>query len=133
MTETILYLLVGLLCIGAVILTAAVVITVIVINRKKSHQQTMSATGWSATTGRVTIARVEETKRTHPDDGVFFYPLVEFTYSVGGYVYTGKQALGKPFNAEFIAQRSLNQYPPGTEVPVYYNPAKPEESRLGNG
>ena len=130
MAETLGPLFCGLLCIGTAILAVTGVVVLLLVNRNRSREKTVIHPNWPTITGRITVARVEDSVRTRADDDAFFYPSVEFEYTAGGRVYTGKQAVGRPFNLEFKSRQTLAQYPPGSEVVVYYNPENPDEAQL---
>jgi hypothetical protein len=120
----------GLICTGLAFLVVIGVVVLLYVNHTRSKEKTAIHPNWRPATARVTATRVEETARTRVDEDDFYYPLIEFEYQVEGQVYTGKQAVGRPFNIEFKAKQTLRHYPPGIEVVVYYNPDKPSETRL---
>jgi len=124
MSEIFLPLISGLLCIGIAFLALVGVIVLLYINHTRSLEKVAIRPNWPTVPGRVTVARVEES------DDAFYSPYIEFEYTVAGQVYIGKQVIGRPFNLESIAKRTLAHYPPGTEVVAYYNPEKPDETRL---
>lgn len=130
MSEFVLPLTAGLLCIGLAVIAVGGVIVLLVVTRNRKQQQGAVCPDWPAVPGRVIAARVEESVRTRVDDDAFFSPIVEFEYTVAGRVFTGRQALGRPSNLEALAKRALAHYPPGTQVQVNFNPEKPEEARL---
>jgi hypothetical protein len=120
-------LLLGIMCIGAVFLAAAGVGVLLYINQTRSRKNVVIPPNWSAITGRITATKVEETA---DDEDDFYYPSIEYEYTVEGQVYTGKQAVGKPYNFTAKAKQILAHYPVGSEIAVYYNPEKPAETRL---
>ncbi|MCJ7621905.1 MAG: DUF3592 domain-containing protein [Anaerolineaceae bacterium] len=123
-------LLCGLFCIGITFFVIIGAVILLRVNRTRSREKVAVPPNWPAVQGRVTAASVEETARTRVEDDAFFYPNIKFEYTVEGQVYTGSQAVGRPFNVEFKAKQKLANYPPGTEVTVYYDPTKPDENRL---
>jgi hypothetical protein len=130
MSEIMLPLLAGLICSGIALLGLVGLIALLYINHKRSREKVPVLPNWPTVPGRVTIARVEETARTRVDDDTFYYPSIEFEYTVENQLYTGRQTVGKAFNLESMAKRVVANYPPGTEVVVSYNPGKPGEARL---
>jgi hypothetical protein len=130
MSEILLPLLGGLFCIGIAFLALIGVVVLLYINHTRSRKMVAINPNWPTVPGRVTVARVEESVRTRVDDDAFYSPFIEFEYIVEGQVYTGKQAVGRPSNLEAMAKRTLAKFPPGTEVVVYYNLEKPDETRL---
>jgi hypothetical protein len=99
-------------------------------NRTRSRERATIPSNWSSVTGRITAAHVETSARTRVEDDEFYYPEVEFEYTIEGRVFTARQAAGRPFNLEFKAKQTLKQYPVGRQVEVYYSPEKPEDARI---
>jgi hypothetical protein len=130
MSEMLLALIAGLLCIGAAFLALIGVIALLYFNHSRSRKLAAVRPNWPSSPAHVTTARVEEAVRTRADEDAFFSPIIEFEYTVAGQVYTGRQAVGRPSNLEALAKRALGQYPPGMEVLVTYDPEKPEQARL---
>jgi hypothetical protein len=130
MSEIFLPLITGLLCISIAFLALVGVIVLLYINHNRSREKMVVPPSWPGVSGRVTVARVVESARTRVDEDAFYHPSIEFEYIVAGQVYTGKQAVGRPSNLESKAKRTLANYPPGTDVAVYYNPEKPDEARV---
>ena len=123
-------LLIGLLFIVIPVLVLVVVVRLIYINQKRSREKKAIPQNWRVATGRVTEVSVEEAVRTRVEDDPFYYPNVQFEYVVEGRAYNGSQAVGRPCNNTSMAKQTLKYYPVGSEIPVYYNPERPEESRL---
>ena len=130
MFETLGILLIGLLCIGVTFLVLIGVVVLLLGNRSRSRKMTATPSNWRAVPGTVTGASVEESARTRVDDDVFYYPSVEFGYTVESQAFRSTQAVGKPSNFELKAKHALAQYQPGVEIAVVYNPEKPDEARL---
>ena len=67
---------------------------------------------------------------------VYYYPIIEFKYSVNGHEYSserfGTWEYDNSFTSEKDALRFLQQYPRGTITNAYYNPEHPEEAFLVN-
>ncbi len=130
MSEILLPLITGFPCIGLAFLALVGVIVLLYINHTRSREKMVVPPSRPGVSGRVTVARVAESVRTRVDDDAFYSPYIEFEYNVADQVYTGKQAVGRPFNLESKAKRTLAHYPPGTDVAVYYNPEKPDDARV---
>ena len=120
----------GLVFICAVFLVCIVVAVLLYVNHSRSRRNVAIQPSWRTVTGQVVAASVEETARTQVDDDTFYYPQVEFQYVVEGHVYTGRQAVGRPYNVAFKANQTLARYPVGSDVTVYYDPEGPGEARL---
>jgi hypothetical protein len=129
-SEILLPLLTGVCCIGMAVLALVGVIVLFYVNGKRSPKKVTVDPTWPTVPGRVTAARVEETARTRVDEDTFYFPLIEFEYTLAGQVRTGRQAVGKPFNLESKAKRRLEQYPLGTQVLVVYDPQDPDKARV---
>ena len=133
MSELISSVLCGLFCLIIPVLGATIVIVLLIINQQRSRKLSAVPPDWPVVPAKVIGASVEETARTHPDDDVFYYPLIEFEYEGAGQRYTARQAVGKPFNLAYIARKTLEHYPAGKQISVAYNPQKMDEARLSNG
>ena len=130
MSEILGPLLCGLFCIGITTFVIIGVIVLLSVNRSRSREKAAVQMNWPAVTGRVTVARVEESVRTRVDDDAFYYPSIEFEYTIDGQIYTARQPVGKSTNLEFKAKSMLARYSSGTEIKVQYNPKKPTETRI---
>lgn len=98
----------------------------------RSKKKAGSSQGWPATNGKVIVSEVRESASTD-DDGYTrysYYPRVEFSYVVAGQSYSSKSisfggVQGSSKTAK--AEETINKYPVGAPVTVYYNPQKPFE------
>ena len=90
-----------------------------------------SAQSWASTMGVVTMStiQVKHTGRSRSE-----VPVVGYQYQVGGQSYTGGtiKAGEQYFSVRLYgdAQKTIERYPVGAQVMVYYNPANPAESAL---
>ena len=94
------------------------------------------------TTGRVlnaSIARREVTvTRTVPKGRlirqsrtVVFRPVIQYEYLVAGQQYVGQQYdIAQTEGSEHWARKILAEFPVGSEVPVFYDPRKPDSAAL---
>lgn len=90
---------------------------------------------WPETTGAIITSEVRESANTDDDGETTFsyYPLIEYTYTAGGQVYTSRQvAFGGMRGSSNAgeAQYAAARYPAGASVRVFYNPHKPQEAVL---
>ena len=90
-----------------------------------------AALSWPSTTGKVVKSRVEVSssgESTNVD------PHVIYEYTVNGQVYRGDQIrAGDKFMRVQVgkaAYETVDRYPEGATVTVFYNPAKPSEAAL---
>ena len=98
----------------------------------RSKKKAGLSQGWPTTGGKVIVSEIRESASTD-DDGYTnytYYPRVEFSYVVAGQSYSSKRisfggVQGSSNQAK--AQETINKYPVGTPVTVYYNPQKPPE------
>ena len=90
-----------------------------------------AAQSWPGTMGTVLISTVQSrrTGRSHST-----YAVVVYQYQVNAQAYQGQTIrAGEQFPTVRIigqAQETVNRYPVGAQVMVYYNPANPQESAL---
>ncbi len=101
---------------------------------KRNQQSTayrQSTQTWLSTTGTILMSSVQSqrTGRSHS-----IYPVVVYTYNVDGKNYQSQRIkAGEQFLNVRIAgqaQATVNRYPIGTTVTVYYDPSNPAECAL---
>lgn len=120
----------GLVCAGGAFVILIGVVALVVINQRNSQQKFGIPAHWHSVQGRVNASFIEEVARTRVDDDPFYHPVVEFDYTVNGQHYAGKQAIGRATNFDRNARKTLENYPIGGNITVYYNPEKVDEYRL---
>jgi uncharacterized membrane protein YbaN (DUF454 family) len=90
-----------------------------------------AAQSWSGTMGTVLMSSVQS---KHTGRSISIYPVVVYQYEVHGKTYQSQtiKAGEQFFNVRIMgqAQETVNRYPIGAQVMVYYNPANPQESAL---
>jgi hypothetical protein len=90
-----------------------------------------AAQSWPGTMGIVLSSNVQF-RRSGNSTSV--YPMVVYQYQVNGQTYQNQiiKAGEQFFNVRIMgqAQETVNPYPVGAQVMVYYNPANPKESAL---
>ena len=101
----------------------------------KRNQQSMayrkSTQAWLSTTGTILMSSVQSSYsgRSHST-----HPVVVYSYIVNGQSYQSQRIkAGEQFlNVRVIgqAEATVNRYPIGATVTVYYNPANPAECAL---
>ena len=89
---------------------------------------------WSTTTGTILAASLSQQSRRNQQGyhDVTYAPTVEYTYEVNGNSYRG-DSLSSGWTVSYslsMAQNKINQYQPGSQVKVYYNPNNPAEAVL---
>jgi hypothetical protein len=120
----------GLLCAGSALVILIGAIALVVINQKNSQKKFDIPAHWHSVQGQVKTSFIEEVAHTHVDEDTFYHPVVEFEYTVNGQHYAGKQAIGRATNFDRNARKTLENYPIGGNITVYYNPEKVDEYRL---
>jgi hypothetical protein len=95
--------------------------------------------------GFTKIKRAEESKRWPVTSGVItssqisgaikYYPSITYTYSVDSVFYNSNGISNINFNTKnrTVVEEFLDKYPVGSEVKVYYNDLKPDNSFLEPG
>jgi hypothetical protein len=125
----------GLICGGFFLLITLAIGVGLLFFSIRSRKKAQTSQNWPGTQGTVTVSAVRESSSTN-DDGytsTYYYPKVEYEYTVMGQPYTGKNisfggatGYGNPLQVE----PKLASYPVGAHVTVYYNPEKPSEAVL---
>jgi len=90
-----------------------------------------TAQSWPGAMGTVLMSSVQS---KHTGRSISIYPVVVYQYEVNGKTYQSQtiKAGEQFFNVRVMgqAQETVNRYPIGAQVMVYYNPADPQESAL---
>ncbi|MGC9350342.1 MAG: DUF3592 domain-containing protein, partial [Anaerolineae bacterium] len=116
---------------GAFILGLAYIIWISVVKHRSQ-----GTPNWPKVTGTIVRARVYAFEHETPQGIKRTYtPLVSYTYEAGGQVYTAVERNVLPYYQAThdklqTAEDVVAQYPVGSEVPIYYNPANPKQSLL---
>ncbi|NWG34777.1 MAG: DUF3592 domain-containing protein [Chloroflexi bacterium] len=117
-------LMVGIL--GCVVLALNVIfIGIIFTTRRKMN----AVQGWSTTMGTV-LASYLERRRSSSNRGSVNYPVVQYSYQVGGQVYQGQKIAPGMEGGGTGAGKVIERYPEGAQVMVFYNPQNPSEAVL---
>ncbi|MDF1512259.1 MAG: DUF3592 domain-containing protein [Anaerolineae bacterium] len=117
--------------VGTVLLGAAYFITTVVTRAR--YQGTPN---WPTVTGNVQQTFVYQHDRSTSEGTITtFTPVVLYGYTVDSRVYEGSKRKFIPydqssFRSEAEADMITARYTPGSEVPVYYNPANPAQAIL---
>jgi hypothetical protein len=84
---------------------------------------------WQPATGQVFSSRVVS-RRSSDNDSNTYSPEVAYTYSVMGQQYRSNQIfVGSPVGG-WGARKTVNRYPAGSTVQVYFDPQHPEQAVL---
>jgi|RhiMetdeSRZDD1v2_1073273.scaffolds.fasta_scaffold143286_2 uncharacterized protein DUF3592 len=83
---------------------------------------------WPSTMGRVNTSYLD--RRHSSDSGSTDYPIVEYSYQVGGQAYQGMKIAPGPEVGGTGAGKVVGRYPAGAQVMVFYNPQNPSDAVL---
>lgn len=91
----------------------------------------LPARWWLRTRGRILKADLRKSQRRQTDGSVVYEPVIRYQYEVGDRMLEGcriqaEQSLG----ALTFGLKMLKTYQPGAEVPVFYDPARPNDAVL---
>lgn len=91
-------------------------------------QRKMNAVqGWSSAMGTVLSSYLE---RRSSSDGSTNYPVVQYSYQVGGQSYQGAKIAPGMEVGGTGAGKVVNRYPQGAQVMVFYDPNNPSDAVL---
>jgi hypothetical protein len=83
---------------------------------------------WPSTMGTVVASYLE--RRSSSEGGSTSYPVVQYSYQVGGQMYQGHKIAPGMEVGGTGAGRVVARYPAGAQVMVFYDPQKPSEAVL---
>ena len=94
-----------------------------------NHRRAQATLAWPAAPGQVVAAVVGAQSG---EDGPTYFPHITYTYSVGERTFQNDRLVigGGITGNRGPAERIVARYPAGTNVPVYYNPANPQDAVL---
>lgn len=91
----------------------------------------LASMSWPSAEGQVKVSRIDRTISTSPG------PVLVYSYQVGDRRYRSSRIQFKSLEAqsssEAAVQALLDQYPVGSRVEVYFDPAKPSRAVLRRG
>jgi hypothetical protein len=119
------------LCFGGFFFLAGALLLFFTLRTRKKSSASLS---WPSTTGTILSSTVRRNSSTDEDGhtNYSFSPIVEYDYSVSGQAFKGKRVhYGiTPSTSMSTAQKEADRFTPGMQVPVFYNPDKPNEAVL---
>jgi hypothetical protein len=111
--------------IGFVLLILNVIfLTIIFFMRRKMA----AVSQWPSTMGTVMMSRIEQ--RSSSEGGYTDYPVVQYSYQLGGQAYQSYKLAPGPEVGGTGAGKVVARYPAGAQVMVFYNPQNPSEAVL---
>lgn len=87
-----------------------------------------TVSGWPSTMGTVQMSRID--LRSDSEGGSTEYPVVQYSYQVGGQGYQSMKLAPGPDMGGTGARKVVAKYQPGTQVMVFYDPQKPSDAVL---
>ncbi len=114
-------------------ITAAIMIGVLILAVVVKMREVKAAQTWQTTRGKITRSEVRSKQvddTTREGKKTVNYPAVTYEFTVNGRRCTGERiSLAEIIPASDI-EPTLERYPVGAEVTVYYNPQKPSQALL---
>lgn len=83
---------------------------------------------WPSTMGTVNASYLE--RRSSSEGGSTDYPVVQYSYQVGGQMHQGTKLAPGPEVGGTGAGKVVARYPEGAQVMVFYNPNNPSDAVL---
>lgn len=83
---------------------------------------------WPSTMGAVHASFLD--RRSSSEGGYTNYPVVQYSYQVGGQAYQGAKIAPGPEVGGTGAGKVVARYPAGAQVMVFYNPQNPSDAVL---
>jgi len=83
---------------------------------------------WPSTMGAVNASYLE--RRSSSEGGYTNYPVVQYSYQVGGQAFQGAKIAPGPEVGGTGAGKVVARYPEGAQVMVFYNPQNPSDAVL---
>jgi hypothetical protein len=108
-----------------VLLMNAIFLGIIVATQRKMN----AVKSWSSTMGTV-MASYLERRRSSNNRGSTNYPVVQYSYQVGGQMLQGSKIAPGMVVGGTGAGKVVERYPAGAQVMVFYNPQNPSEAVL---
>ena len=114
---------IGILAFVLLILNAVFLGVIFFMRRKMA-----AVSQWPSTMGTVNASYLE--RRSSSEGGSTNYPVVQYSYQIGGQVYQSTKLAPGPEVGGTGAGKVVARYPEGAQVMVFYNPQNPSEAVL---
>lgn len=121
--NTELLLAVGIIVFVLIILNAIFLAVIFFMRRKMA-----AVSQWPSTMGTVNSSYLE--RRSSSEGGSTNYPVVQYSYQVGGQAYQNSKRAPGPEIGGTGAGKVVERYPVGAQVMVFYNPQNPSDAVL---
>ena len=116
-------LVVGIIGLVLVILNAVFLGVIFFMRRKMA-----AVSQWPSTMGTVMMSTIEQ--RSSSEGGYTDYPVVQYSYQVGGQAHQSYKLAPGPEVGGTGARKVVARYPAGAQVMVFYNPQNPSDAVL---
>jgi hypothetical protein len=83
---------------------------------------------WPSTMGVVQMSTIEQ--RSDSEGGYTDYPVVQYSYQIGGQTYQSMKLAPGPEVGGSGARKVVARYPAGAQVMVFYDPQNPSDAVL---
>jgi hypothetical protein len=116
----------GSLISGIVAIPLVLVALLFIFLALRASRQAGASKNWPATTGKIIASGIEP--RRSSEGGTTYVPVVQYQYVIDGRTYMGNRiTFGNQVGYGWtnMAQKQVDQYPPGGNVAVFYNPNEP--------
>jgi hypothetical protein len=121
--NTELLLIVGIIAFVLLILNVVFLVIIFFIRRKM-----VVVSQWPSTMGTVLMSTIEQ--RSSSEGGYTDYPVVQYSYQIGGQPYQSYKLAPGPDVGGTGAGKVVARYPTGAQVMVFYNPQNPSDAVL---
>jgi hypothetical protein len=107
-----------------------IVAVVLLVIAMRGNAQASASKNWESTTGQILMSQIEMRRRSGRA-GMSPFPVVVYEYMVMGQRFQSNRiSFGNDIGGSMVASPTVNRYPVGSTVTVYYNPANPAEAVL---
>lgn len=103
---------------GCTLIVINIIFLVIIFNTQRKMNAVKS---WPSTMGTVMTSYLER-RRSSNNSGSVNYPVVQYSYQVGGQLYQGSKIAPGMEVGGTGADKVVDRYPTGAQVMVFYNP-----------
>ena len=119
-------------CVGLILLIFGAAGVYLIVQSNKSKKLAGASLSWPSAPGTILSSSVLETTSADEDVAATYSAAIQYRYEVMGVPYEGsRQYFGaKTSGGRKGAQQTVERYPAGAQVPVYYNPANHADAVL---
>jgi hypothetical protein len=103
---------------------------------RRNQKKADASLGWPSISGTITETKAIRDYHSGVDDDldmITYSPRLKYTFKINNIEYSSDKiafGYGRKFNTEMAALQSIQGYPQGGLVKVYYNPENPNEAVL---